>query len=72
MTREESNLLFNHLYRKKYIETMERTEYGWKGEPWLSCPSDLEFISEEEEPFKGECHMSCEECWKHVLHNKKW
>lgn len=75
MTREESSLLFNHLNRKKYIEAMEETNYGWmitENFPNVGCPSDLEFISVEDEPFKGECHMGCRACWEYVLNNKKW
>ena len=75
MTREESNLLFKHLNRKKYIEAMEETQFGWKSAenfPNVCCPSDLEFISVEEEQYKGECHTTCEQCWKYVLENKNW
>lgn len=75
MTINHGELIFKHLSRKKYIEAMEETEFGWKLTERFShvcCPSDLEFVSIEEEQFKGECHTSCEDCWKHVLRTKKW
>lgn len=69
-------MIFKHLTRKKYIEAMNETEYGWKPKGMFShvgCPSDLEFISEEDEPYKGKsCFMDCKECWEYVLKNKKW
>lgn len=66
--------IFTHLTRKKYIEAMNETQYGSKPQGMFShvnCPSDLEFIGEEELLDK-KCVMSCKECWKYVLKNKKW
>lgn len=75
MTGEESALLFGHLNRKKYIEAMEATRYGWESSkefPNVCCPSDLQFIRVEDEQYKGHCHSTCNECWEYVLNNKKW
>ena len=67
--------LFRHLTRKKYIEAMNETQYGWarsENFPHVGCPSDLEFISVYDQPFGKECHTSCKQCWEFVLKNKKW
>lgn len=72
---KESRLISGHLHRKKYIEAMEQTEYGWKPSenfPKVGCPSDLYFVSVNDEPSSYECVMDCEDCWKYVLKNKKW
>lgn len=75
MDKKESRLISGHLNRKKYIEAMKQTEYGWnptENFPDVGCPSDLTFISEDDEPYKRSCFMDCEDCWKYVLKNKKW
>ena len=61
------------LQRKKYIEAMKETSFGWKKSkmfPNVGCPSDLEFVSMREEPHPYNCIMDCKECWEYVLENK--
>ena len=67
--------LTGSLFRKKYIQAMKETECGWKPSrnfPDVGCPSDLHFVSMKDEPYKGHCMCSCEECWEYVLKNKQW
>lgn len=72
---KNTELIIKHLTRKQYIEAMINTEFGSKKSekfPCVGCPSDVFGVSIEDEPYKGECHTTCKECWEYVLKNKNW
>ena len=61
------------LEKEHYRRIMKETECGWKSAGQyanIGCPSDIQFISVEDEPHKGKCFSDCEECWKYVLETK--
>ena len=75
MTVNKPNLqsVIRDLQRKEYIEAMNGTEYGWEARgkyEGICCPSDLQFVTVEDEPHPDKCIMDCDMCWKYVLENK--
>lgn len=66
----KSNLL-SDLNRKKYINIMKTTDYGWSSDS-ICCPSDTKMVTADEEV--GKCQSDYEECvrcWETVLKTKK-
>lgn len=66
-------MFYKDKQREEFMKVMKETEYGWRSSGKyanVGCPSDLPFVSENDEPHKGSCHMDCKDCWKYVLKNK--
>lgn len=75
MSKLNLDSVIKDLQRKKYIEAMKETRYGWersKSENYshVGCPDDLDFVSEKDLPHPTDCVCECEYCWNYVLYNK--